>query len=65
MSAVDWSRWRKCPVCFSELGEPCMELSGLIAESGPVEVEADRPHGGREMRVQGVTATRRGGAADA
>lgn len=54
MSDVDWTRWRKCPVCFSELGDPCMELSGLSAESGPVEIQADRPHGGREMRAGAV-----------
>lgn len=55
MSAPDWSRYRKCPVCFAELGEPCLELSGLSATGGPVAAETDRPHGGRPLRA-GVSA---------
>lgn len=51
MSDVDWSRFRKCPVCASEIGDACLELSGLLAGSGPVEVPTDRPHGGRELRA--------------
>lgn len=45
------SRYRKCPVCAAELGDPCLELSGLTERGGPVIVEADRPHNGRKLRA--------------
>jgi hypothetical protein len=50
VTAVDWARWRKCPVCFAELGEPCQRMTGLTAD-GPVSIEALSPHGGRELRA--------------
>lgn len=50
---VDWSRYRKCDVCSSETGEPCLSLRGLLAESGPVEFEAEEPHGTRKLRTGG------------
>lgn len=48
---VDWSRYRTCPACFAVLGEPCLSLSGLGADGGPVAIETDRPHGGRQLRA--------------
>jgi hypothetical protein len=47
---IDWARWRACPVCFAELGQPCLTLSGFTA-AGPVSVAAERPHGGRKERT--------------
>lgn len=52
MSDVDWARYRQCPACIAELGQPCMELSGLSEKNGPVQIEADRPHGGRPLRSE-------------
>lgn len=49
MPDVDWSRYRACGKCMAELGKPCMKLSGF--RNGPIEVEADRPHGGRKPRA--------------
>lgn len=46
---VDWCRYRKCAVCSSETGEPCLSLRGLLAASGPVEVPMDEPHSARPM----------------
>lgn len=51
MTVIDWNRYQKCPVCSSGIGEACLELSGLLAASGPVEVPTDRPHGGRKLRA--------------
>lgn len=49
---IIWEHYRACRVCFAGLGKPCVELSGGVAfESSPVEVDADRPHGGRQLRA--------------
>jgi hypothetical protein len=48
-----WADFQKCPVCFAELGKPCLTLSGGVAfESSPVEVEADEPHTTRKLRAE-------------
>jgi hypothetical protein len=47
VSAPAWSHFRACDKCAAGQGEPCLKLSGR--NSGPVEVEADRPHGGRKL----------------
>lgn len=48
---TDWSRYQKCSVCSSEIGEACLSLSGLLAAGGPVEVAVDVPHGSRKLRA--------------
>jgi hypothetical protein len=48
---IDWGRYRKCDLCSSQTGEPCLSLRGLLAGSGPVEEPLERPHSGRELRV--------------
>ena len=55
MSAVDWARYRACPVCHAALGRPCRGRTGFTAGRGPVEDTVDRPHGGRRMRVEAVS----------
>lgn len=55
---VEWDRYRKCEVCASETGEPCMSLRGLLAGSGPVEEPLDAPHGGRELRAAAKAVSR-------
>jgi hypothetical protein len=60
VSAVDWSRWRKCPVCFAAIGAPCMSISGGFSHGHPypvvepVTVAADRPHSTRKPRTGGA-----------
>jgi hypothetical protein len=56
---IDWDRYTKCPACPARLGEPCVQLSGFVVdgrvavglEGGVVAVEAEKPHGGRELRA--------------
>lgn len=48
---TDWSAYQKCPHCFADLGEPCLQVSGYDADSGAVAVEADGPHGNRKLRA--------------
>jgi hypothetical protein len=50
VSAVDWSRFQKCPVCFAALGKACLKVTGF-GEFGPVSVKAAVPHGGRKLRA--------------
>lgn len=54
---TDWNALRKCPICAAETGQPCLALSGLIAqfEAGAarpdqVEVRLDVPHRARVWR---------------
>ena len=54
MSAVNWAAYRACHKCIAQLGEPCRVLSGF--RDGPVEVAADKPHQGRQLRT-GYTRT--------
>ncbi len=52
MTAVDWSRYRKCPVCAAGLGEPCIERTSF--QGGHHDpIETDRPHTGRQLRTGG------------
>lgn len=53
MTIIDWGRYRQCDACGAALGQPCRILSGYVAgaQGGVVEVAADEPHGGRELRV--------------
>lgn len=51
-----WDLYRQCPVCFAGLAKPCMTLSGF-GPTGPISVEAQTPHGGRELRA---ASTRKG-----
>jgi hypothetical protein len=46
VTAVDWSRYRKCPVCFALLGEPCVQLSGTTTI-----LRTDRAHSSRKLRL--------------
>jgi hypothetical protein len=48
---TDWDRYRKCEACAAEISKPCLQLSGVAPGGAAVAVEADRPHGGRELRV--------------
>jgi hypothetical protein len=48
-----WSRYRKCPQCFAEAGQPCLSLSGFSAD-GDIAVEAPAPHSGRKLRSGAV-----------
>lgn len=58
-SIIDWGRYRACVACGAELGKACRQLSGFVVagavavglEGAVVEVEAERPHGGRELRA--------------
>ena len=55
-STVDWNRYRKCPVCFAALGQPCTLRTGALLEGvGDVEYGVtllrDRPHSGRPLRT--------------
>lgn len=43
--AVDWRRYKKCPVCAAPMGEPCFSLTGSTEEP------AEKPHGGRSLRA--------------
>jgi hypothetical protein len=61
VTAVDWGRYRACPVCPAGLGEACLEKSGFaaegvvvsleVAEGSVVSLEADEPHTGRKLRT--------------
>lgn len=48
---TDWTKYQKCDVCSSEIGEACLSLSGLLANGGPVAVTVDVPHGSRKLRA--------------
>jgi hypothetical protein len=50
MTGTDWARWRKCPVCFALIGEPCMQLTGSRGRS-PVYVKLAKPHATRKART--------------
>jgi hypothetical protein len=54
VSDVDWGRYRKCPVCAAEIGEPCTVLTGYVVDGlgkNPVIVPAAAPHVGRQLRA--------------
>ena len=55
MSAAGWDRYRKCPVCAAETGEPCRDLSGYLVGVQDGAVDIDKPHSRRELRM-GVKA---------
>lgn len=50
-----WADYRKCPVCFAPIGEPCLVLAGrTVDEEYRVRVtdeERDRAHTSRELTV--------------
>jgi hypothetical protein len=46
VTAVDWNRYRRCPVCFASLGEPCVQLSGSTTV-----LRSDRAHSSRPLRT--------------
>lgn len=57
---IIWEHFQACPVCSAELGKPCIERSGFVVADGvavglegvQVETEADRSHGGRQLRAE-------------
>jgi hypothetical protein len=54
---VDWSTFRKCPVCFAQIGRPCTSLTGTFA-GGRVDAvvnDRDRPHSRRKLRTRAVS----------
>jgi hypothetical protein len=55
VTAVDWSRWRKCPGCGAEIGEACVRMTGRRGEGTYAEVVADKPHGNRRPRTRGAS----------
>lgn len=52
---MDWELYRKCPVCFAELGKPCRTLQGSVVNGAQVtvasEIVRERPHSRRELRA--------------
>ena len=57
MTAVDWSRWRKCMYCFAETGSPCTTKTGTEVVGGKVRhvtVTKTQPHRGRKLRTGGA-----------
>lgn len=53
---IEWSRYRACPYCLADLGEPCMSLTGRRADGVHVAQVAPQPHGNRELRrAKGTT----------
>lgn len=54
MTAVDWDRWRKCPVCASALGEPCVDRLSVLADGRREVLYSNGPHGGRKPRTGGA-----------
>lgn len=59
MNEFDWGRFRKCPVCFADIGKPCLILSGRRVDSDyrivATDEPRDRPHTGRELRTGAVS----------
>lgn len=50
---VDWDDYRKCPVCFAEIGRPCRRVAAVVAGGTSLyatEVERERPHSRRQLR---------------
>jgi hypothetical protein len=45
VTAVDWSRYRKCPVGSAEVGKQCLSMTGNTV------LFADRPHSTRKLRT--------------
>lgn len=49
------ANYRQCPVCFADLGRPCLVLSGRRVNSEyqvvATDEPRDRPHTGRELRT--------------
>jgi hypothetical protein len=43
---TDWNVLRKCPVCFAEIGKPCMSMTGTA------EIPRERPHLRRRPRTR-------------
>lgn len=58
----DWSRYQACTqVCGAPLAEPCVKLSGYVAEGDVrIAVEADEPHSPRELRAAAAREVSRG-----
>lgn len=50
MSAVDWDQYRKCPVCFALMGQPCTSLTGVSGRVLVTNEARDRPHSRRKQR---------------
>jgi hypothetical protein len=55
VTAVDWSRWRKCPVCAAKARQPCLKITGRLSDGTDVWLLADRPHSGRKPRTGGAS----------
>ncbi len=57
--STDWDRYQACPVCFAELGKPCVDLFGFVVDDGlamglegvRITSEAAEPHTGRKLRA--------------
>jgi hypothetical protein len=54
MTAIDWTRWRKCPVCFAETGSACTTRTGVVVNGRVVSATitaAEKPHSTRKSRT--------------
>lgn len=51
--AAFWERYRACGTCKADLGKPCRERTGFVADqdNDGVEIEASEPHSGRLLRT--------------
>ena len=53
---TDWSRYRKCRVCFAAMGQPCTSRSGALVGdryvADAVTLLRDEPHSPRELRTR-------------
>lgn len=48
---VDWDRYRRCPVCGSDIGDPCASMTvGMVTEATRI-VPRDEPHSRRNLRA--------------
>ncbi len=48
---VDWESYRQCPVCFAELGKPCIKFYAVVADLAEMVEDAEEPHTGRKLRA--------------
>ena len=54
MTAVDWSRYRACPVCGAPLGKPCVIFGGAVIVDDVISATAtfaESPHSDRKLRT--------------
>jgi hypothetical protein len=53
VTAVDWTAYRKCPVCFAAIGAACISQSRVAltdSATGYDSILRDRPHSRRKLR---------------